>query len=223
MPTVNDLPEGERPRSRIQHCGPGALSNVELLAILLGTPYQLTDAQRLLDSFEGLPGIAVATLHELTDHDGIGPASACRIKAALELGRRLFLSAPADRPQVRSPADAANLLMAEMGLLDQEELRVILLDTRNRVIAIPTVYRGSLNTAMVRVGEVFKHAIRENAAAILVAHNHPSKDPSPSPEDVQVTRLMVEAGTLSGCEVLDHIIVCQQRFVSLKERGLGFK
>lgn len=222
LPSVNDLPNSERPRARLEHYGPGALATAELLAVLLGTPQQLHDAERLLTSMEGLPGIAQATWTELCDQPGIGPMTVARIKAAFELGRRLLTAAPADHPLVRSPADAANMLMPEMGLLDQEELRVILLDTRNRVIAIKTIYRGSLNSAAVRVGEVFKDAIRMNAASILLAHNHPSSDPSPSPDDVQVTKLIVEAGKLLSCEVLDHIIVTRQRFVSLKERGLGF-
>ena len=181
LPTVNDLPAAERPRARLEHYGSGALATSELLAVLLGTPQQVHDAERLLANLEGLPGIAQANWTELCDQPGIGPTCTARIKAALELGRRLLVAAPSDKPMVRSPADAANMLMPEMGLLDQEELRVVLLDTRNRVIAIPTVYRGSLNSAAVRVGEVFKDAIRMNAAAILVCHNHPSQDPSPSP------------------------------------------
>jgi len=223
LPTVNDLPAAERPRARLEHYGSGALATAELLAVLLGTPQQVHDAERLLANLEGLPGIAQANWTELCDQPGIGPTCTARIKAALELGRRLLVAAPSDKPMVRSPADAANMLMPEMGLLDQEELRVVLLDTRNRVIAIPTVYRGSLNSAAVRVGEVFKDAIRMNAAAILVCHNHPSQDPSPSPDDVQVTRMIVEAGSLLNIDVLDHIIVTRQRFVSLRERGLGFK
>ena len=123
---------------------------------------------------------------------------------------------------MRSPADAANLLMGEMSLLDQEELRIIILDTRSRILAIETLYRGNLNSASVRVGEVFKGAIRRNAAAILLCHNHPSNDPSPSPDDVQTTRMIVEAGKLLSIDVLDHLVLSKQRFVSLKERGLGF-
>jgi len=145
-----------------------------------------------------------------------------QIKAALELGRRLLVSSPDDRPQVLSPGDAANLLMLEMGLLEQEHLRIVLLDTRNRVLSISTVYIGSLNTSMVRVGELFREAIRHNAAAVIVAHNHPSGDPTPSPEDVAVTKQIVQAGKLLDISVLDHIVVGRGRFVSLKERGLGF-
>ena len=223
LPTVGDLPAAERPRARLEAYGSGALATAELLAVLLGTPHQITDAEKLLADFQGLPGIAQATWTELCQQDGIGQASTARIKAALELGRRLLVTAPIEKPQVRSPADAANLLMAEMSLLPQEHLRTVLLDTRNRVLSIPTIYVGSLNSAQVRVGELFRDAIRNNAAGLIVVHNHPSGDPTPSPEDVQVTRLIVEAGSLLNIDVMDHVIIGRQRFVSLKERGLGFK
>ena len=220
---IKDLPAAEQPVNRLQHYGPYALSTAELLAILLGTPHALTDAEHLLSRFGELSSFATAPLAEITESPGIGQTLAARIKAALELGRRMLVAAPAERPVVRSPADAANLLMAEMGALEQEHLRTVLLDTRNRVIDIPTIYIGSLNTAAVRVGEVFKHAIRQNAASVIIVHNHPSSDPSPSPDDVQVTRMLVEAGQLLGIDVADHIIVAKHRYVSLRERGLGFK
>jgi DNA repair protein RadC len=129
---------------------------------------------------------------------------------------------PIGREQVKSPADVAALLMVEMGHLDQEELRTVLLDTKNRVQDIVMVYRGSLNASMIRVGEVFKAALRRNSAALIIAHNHPSSDPAPSPEDVLVTREIVSAGKLLDVEVLDHLVVGQGRWVSLRERGLGF-
>lgn len=124
--------------------------------------------------------------------------------------------------KITSPADAANLLMTEMAFLEQEHLRLILLDTRNHVIGTPTIYVGSLNTSVVRIGELFRAAVRANAAAMIVAHNHPSGDPSPSPEDVNVTREMVRAGKIMSLDVLDHVIIGRMRYVSLKERGLGF-
>ena len=226
-PTIHDLPEGERPRERLEHYGAGALSSAELLAIILrvgtGGENVVRVAERLLARFEGLPGLAQATVSELCQEKGIGQAKAVQIKAALELGRRLLVTAPHERPQMRSPADAANLLMAEMSLLPHEHLRTVLLDTRNRVLSIPTIYVGSLNTAQVRVGEMFREAIRANCAGMIVVHNHPSGDPTPSPEDVQVTRMIVEAGSLLNIDVLDHLIIGRPRFVSLKERGLGFK
>jgi DNA repair protein RadC len=127
-----------------------------------------------------------------------------------------------EREQIKSPADIATLLMVEMGFLDQEELRTVLLDTRNRVQGIVTVYKGSLNTSMIRVGEIYKEAIRRNSAALIVAHNHPSSDPNPSPEDVLVTRQIVEAGKLLEVECLDHLVIGQGRWVSRRERRLGF-
>lgn len=129
---------------------------------------------------------------------------------------------PMQTEQIRSPSDAAALLMIQMGHLDQEELRTVLLDTKQRVQDVVTVYRGSLNTSMVRVGEVYKAALRRNSAAVIVAHNHPSGDPSPSPEDVLVTRQIVEAGRLLDVDCLDHLVIGQGRWVSMRERGLGF-
>jgi len=225
-PMIRDMPADERPRERLVRVGERAMSNAELLAITLriGVPGEnvVRLAERLLAHFNGLPGIARASLSELQGVKGIGPAKAAEIKAALELGRRLLAAAPEERPQVTSPADAANLLMSEMMFLEQEHLRLILLDTRNRVISTPTVYQGSLNTSVVRVGELFRHALKENAAAFIVVHNHPSGDPAPSPEDVHVTRQLVQAGDMLDIAVLDHIVIGRQRYVSLKERGLGF-
>lgn len=226
-PMIRDLPSGERPRERLLHYGAGALSTSELLAIILrvGSSGEnvVRVAEKLLARHEGLPGLAQATVQELCAVRGMGEAKAIQIKAALELGRRLLVAAPHERPLVRAPADAANLLMAEMALLSQEHLRTVLLDTRNRVISIPTIYIGSLNAASVRVGEVFREAIRTNSAALILVHNHPSGDPSPSPEDVQVTRAVVEGGNLLNISVLDHLIIGQQRFVSMKEQKLGFR
>lgn len=226
-PLIRDMPQDERPRERLVSVGPQALSTTELLAITLrtgvGGENVLRLAERLLAHFSGLSGVARASVKELCGVRGIGPAKAVEIKAALEIGRRLLAMAPEERPRVTSPADAANLLMAEMMLLEQEHLRLILLDTRNHVLQIPTVYVGSLNTSVIRVGELFRAAIRENAAAFIVAHNHPSGDPSPSPEDIHVTRQIASAGKLLDIELLDHVIIGRQRYVSLKERGLGFE
>ena len=225
-PTIKELPEGERPRERLEHYGPAALSSAELLAIILrvGTKDEnvIRLAQRLLTTYGGLAGLAQAPFSELVEIKGLGPAKTTQLKAAFELGRRLLVSAPHERPMVKSPADAANLLMMEMGMLEQEHLRAVILDSKNHVLKVHTVYIGSLNTAVVRVGELFREAIRVNAAAMIVAHNHPSNDPTPSSEDVYVTRQIVEAGKLLNIDVLDHLVICQARWVSLKERGLGF-
>ena len=199
------------------------LDTDELLASILGqNGHSYADADQPGQDWRACPAWHRLTADELQPEPNVGEVTARAIKAAFELGRRLLVAAPAERPVVRSPADAANLLMGEMSLLDQEELRIIILDTRSRILAIETLYRGNLNSASVRVGEVFKGAIRRNAAAILLCHNHPSNDPSPSPDDVQVTRMIVEAGKLLAIDVMDHLVLARQRFVSLKERGLGF-
>jgi DNA repair protein RadC len=225
-PTIKELPSSERPRERLLHYGVSALSTAELIAIILRTGVQdenaVRMAQRLLATFDGLAGLAQSGAPELMAERGLGPAKTAQLKAALELGRRLLVAAPGERPQVRTPADAANLVMSEMHLLEQEHLRVMLLDTKNRVLDTPTIYVGSLNTSLIRVGELFREAIRANCASLIVLHNHPSGDPTPSPEDVAVTRQIVEAGKLMDIDVLDHLIIGRQRFVSLKERGLGF-
>lgn len=226
-PMIRDMAMSDRPRERLIQVGERALSTTELLAIIfrtgVGGENVVRLSERLLAHFDGLSGLARASIAELQQVKGIGPAKAVEVKAALELGRRLIANAPEERPKVSSPADAANLLMSEMSLLEQEHLRLLLLDTRNHVLAMPTIYIGSLNTSVVRIGELFRAAIKENAAAMIVAHNHPSGDPSPSSEDVRVTRQLVEAGQLLDIDVLDHVIIGRQRYVSLKERGLGFK
>ena len=226
-PMIRDLPTGERPRERLAHAGEGALSTTELLAIILvtgvGGESVLDLSRRILSHYGGLPGLARASYAELRAMKGLGEAKTAQVKAALELGRRMLLAAPEDRFVVRSPADVAQLLMAEMAHLEQEHFRVLYLDTRNRLIGSETVYVGSLNASHIRVGEVFRGAVKRNCAAIIVVHNHPSGDPTPSPEDVEVTRQLVAAGKLLDIEVLDHLIIGQQRFVSLRERGLGFE
>ena len=225
-PLIRDLPTGERPRERLIRAGEGALSTSELLAIILrtgtGGESALDMASRLLSSYGGLAGLARASFAELLAERGMGEAKTSQLKSALELGRRMLLSSPEDRFLVRSPSDVAQLLMAEMAHLQQEHFQVLYLDTRNRLLGSETVYVGSLNASQVRVAEVFRDAVKRNCAAIIVAHNHPSGDPTPSPEDVQVTRQLVAAGNLLDIEVLDHLVIGQQRFVSLRERGLGF-
>ena len=226
IPTIKELPTSERPRERLLEYGVGALSTAELLAIILRTGTRdenvILLSHRILARFGNLAGMVQASTAEMISEHGLGPAKVAQLKAALELGRRMLVESPEERSQIRSPADAANLVMTEMGLLEQEQLRVILLDTKNRVLATPTIYVGSLNTSLIRVGELFREAIRTNCASLIVLHNHPSGDPTPSPEDVAVTRQIVEAGKLLDVDVLDHLIIGRQRFVSLKERGLGF-
>jgi len=223
---ITDLHETERPRERLASLGPQALTNAELIAILLRMGVAGENAvqvgQRLLQQFGGLGGLHRAPIEELINQHGIGEAKAAQIKAAIELGRRLTLEAPEERPTINSPADAAALVQYEMSALEQEHLRALLLDTRNHVLDISEIYRGSVNMSQVRVGEVFKAAIRRNATAIIVVHNHPSGDPTPSPDDVAVTRAFVQAGKLVDVDVLDHLIIGLGRYTSMKERGLGF-
>jgi len=223
---IKDLARLDRPRERLARYGPAVLSNAELIAILLRTGIAGLNAvqlaRHLLIEMGGLVGIHRADFEQLRQQRGVGPAKAAQLKAAVELGRRLSVAQPEERPVIQSPDDAAVLLMYEMGALEQEYLRVILLDTRNRVVKMVDVYHGSLNASLIRVGEVFRDAVRINAASMIVAHNHPSGDPDPSPEDVQVTRAIVAAGKLLDIEVLDHLIIGKNRFVSLKAKRLGF-
>ncbi|MBV7333811.1 DNA repair protein RadC [Chloroflexi bacterium TSY] len=184
-PTIQELPQNLRPRERMSYAGPGALNTAELLAIILRVggcgENVIRMAERLLTQFDGIAGLAQASFDELCQTHGVGAAKAAQIKAAIELGRRLMATAPNERPQVRNPADIANMLMLEMSLLEQEHLRTVLLDTKHCITRIVTVYTGSLNRAVVRVGEVFREAVRSNAASIVIVHNHPSGDPTPSP------------------------------------------
>jgi DNA repair protein RadC len=224
--TIHDLDLSERPRERLAIYGPSVLSNAELIAIILRVGVEgenaIRMAERLLQTFEGIIGLHKADLHDLQAQHGMGPAKAAQLKAALEIGERLRKATFDDKPAIHSPGDAADILLHSMSALEQEELRVLLLDTRNRILGTETVYRGSLNSSQVRVGEMFKAAIRRNAASVIIAHNHPSGDPTPSPEDIAVTRAFVQAGKLLDIEVLDHLIIAMNRWISLKERGLGF-
>jgi DNA repair protein RadC len=225
-PTMKELPSDLRPRERLKRVGERNTSTAELLAIVLrtgvGGQNALSLANALLARFKGLAGLARASFTEIEAVKGMGIAKSAQVKAALELGRRRLIEAPDDKLVVRSPADLAQVLMAEMSHLDQEHFQAVFLDTRNQVLGSETIYQGSLNASYIRIAEVFRAAVRHNCAAIIVAHNHPSGDPTPSPEDVSVTRQLVEAGRLLDVEVLDHLVVGQQRFVSLRERGLGF-
>ena len=223
---VKEWPSSEQPREKLVQLGPEHLSNTELLAILLRVGVAGQDvvslSSELLVRFDGVVGLARAPLTSLAEVKGIGSAKAVAIKAALELGRRLLLSEANERPQIRSPQDVASMLQLKMGLLEQEHLQVVLLNTKNFVLGTRTVYVGSLNASLIRVAEVFRDAVKENCAAIIVAHNHPSGDPTPSPEDVRVTRELVAAGKLLDIDVLDHLVIGHNRYISLKQQKLGF-
>lgn len=223
---VKEMLAEDRPRERLLALGAGALSNHELLAILIGSGTSrlkvLQVAQELLHRFGGLAGLAQASEDDLCLVPGIGRVRAAELKACLELGKRLITAPGAERPSIRCPADAARLVL-DMSLLEQEHLRTLLLNTKNHVVGSHDVYKGSLNSSMVRIGELFKEPIRQHCAAIIIVHNHPSGDPSPSRDDIEVTRQAVQAGKLLDVEVVDHLIIGRaDRWLSMKERGLGF-
>ena len=227
QPTIRELPHSERPRERLKEFGSKPLSNTELIAILLRTGLQgenvLSMSSRLLSRFGGLAGLGKASFTELCAERGLSEAKACHILAALELGRRMVSLAPEERMVINSPQDVANLLIAEMATLDQEHLRVLLLNTRNEVLSIQEIYVGNVNSSVVRPAEVFRPAVRDNAPSIIAVHNHPSGDPTPSDQDVAITRDLIGAGKLLGIELLDHVVLGNGgRFVSLNERRLGF-
>lgn len=223
---IRDLPSSERPRERMRDYGPAALSNTELLAMVLRTGSAqesvLDLAAKTLRKFGSLASMYRASVAELTTIKGIGPAKALEILAAIELGRRTISLNPEERLTVRSPADVANYCVPDMRLLEQEQLRVLLLNTKNQVVGKSDLYQGSLNRSIVRVAEVFRDAIRQSAASVIVVHNHPSGDPTPSPEDIRVTSELASAGRLLDVEVLDHVVIGGERWISMKERGLGF-
>lgn len=220
---IRDFPEDERPRERLISDGPESLANHELLAILLRTGTKnesvLQLANRLLNHFEGLRLLKDATIEEITSIKGIGTAKAVQILAAIELGRRISRLQYDERYVIRSPEDGAKYVMEDMRFLSQEHFVCLYLNTKNQVIHRKTVFIGSLNASIVHPREVFKEAIKRSAASIICAHNHPSGDPTPSREDIEVTKRLVECGRMIGIELLDHLIIGDRKFVSLKEKG----
>lgn len=221
LPKLKTLPLRDQPTYRVT-ANVAACSLAELLAAVVGGPRQIEIAEGLLARFGGdVRRIYHAHVAEIASVHGVGQQTAVRIKAALSLGQKLH-EPDAERPQINSPADAAALLQYEMGLLEQEYLKVILLDTRNRVLEIVEIYHGSVNSSQVRIAEVFKPAIQRMAPAIIAAHNHPSGEVTPSPDDVAVTRAMVQAGKLLDVQLLDHLVIAKNAWCSLKEKGLGF-
>lgn len=222
---LKEWPARERPSERLAELGPSALSDSELLAILFGTSGSrnaVALAESLLADHGGWVGLMQRSASELARSPGMTARSAAIVVAMGEISRRLVVAERVERAQVRSPTDAARLIMAAIGHHDQEHLVTLLLDTKNRVIKLHTVYIGTLNSSNVRIGEVFKEAVRVNAASMIVGHNHPSSDVTPSPEDVLVTRQIVEAGKLMDIQVLDHVVCSVTGYTSMRERGLGF-
>lgn len=220
---IRDFPQDERPRERFVQNGPQSLSNHELVAILLRTGTKdesvLQLSNRLLTSFEGLRLLKAASLEEMTAIKGIGTAKAIQVLAAVEIGRRVANLEYEDRYVIRSPEDGANYVMNDMRFLSQEHFVCLYLNTKNQVIHKQTIFIGSLNASIVHPREVFKEAFRRSAASIICIHNHPSGDPSPSREDIEVTKRLAECGKIIGIDVLDHLIIGENKFVSLKEKG----
>ncbi len=223
---LKELPEDERPREKLRLRGPGALSTAELLAIILNTGTKgesvMALAQRIVAESGGLRGLMRRDLDSLMGVHGLGPAKAIKLQAAIEIGKRVAALAPEDRPQLRTPEDLALLFVADMTALDHEQLRVAVLDTKHRLERTVTVYQGSVNAAQVRIAEVFKEAVRANAPAIAIAHNHPSGDPTPSAADISLTAELNKAAKLLDIDLIDHLIVGDGRWISLRRLGLGF-
>lgn len=221
--TIRDLPQDERPRERLLRYGASNVSTVELLAIQLGTgtPERsaLGLAEQLVHRFNGLRGLALATPEELQSLRGVGAAKAVSLLSALEIGRRLSVVDAETKPSVKTPQDVANLLMSELRDLRTEHFKALHLDARHRVIRAVDISHGTLDSALVHPREVFRDAILSNAATVVVAHNHPSGDPSPSADDRAVTLRLVEAGKLIGIDVLDHVIIGHNQWASMKKLG----
>jgi DNA repair protein RadC len=219
--TVRELPSNERPRERLEHFGAGALSLAELLAIILRTGTRgdnaLELANKLLAKYGGLPGLVRADFRELCAEYGMGEAKSAQVKAALEIGRRLALVQVDTRYKISTPAEAANLVMLEMAYLDSEQMRLLVLDAKGQLVERVSLYQGTANSSVLRAAEVFRPAIIRNCPGLILCHNHPSGDPTPSPEDIKATRQLVEAGRLLDIELVDHLVIGHQRFISLKE------
>ena len=226
--TIKEMPEDARPRERLERSGPGSLSNQELLAITLSTgvvkdgqKYTAIDlAMQLLRHFESLKGVAQADFAQLTEVAGIGPAKACQIMAAFELGKRVAMFSGNLKPVVRQPTDVFEYFRDQMSLLPKEVFRVVALDTKNRIIKDQIVSEGTLNASIVHPRDVFRVAVVNSAASLILLHNHPSGDPMPSQEDIAITRRLVEVGKLMEIPILDHLIIGGGTFVSLKEMNL---
>lgn len=219
---IRDMPADERPRERLRLRGPESLTNAELVAILLRTGSRgenvLTLSQRVLAQVEGLRGLGQACFGELASQRAMGAAKAAQLMAAVELGKRVLHAQPAEQRSIRSPEDVFAMFFGEMALLEQEQLRVLLLNSRNEMTAVRDVYKGNVSAAIVRPAEVFRDAIREGCPSIIAVHNHPSGDPAPSAQDAALTRQLVEAGKMLGIELLDHIVIARGGFVSMKDR-----
>ena len=221
---IKELPSDERPREKLLDNGAQVMSNSELLAILLRSGNQdesaLRLAEHLLEQQGGLAGLGGATAEALEQVKGIGAAKASTILAAIELGRRVALLEPAQRLTIKTPDDVAALLLPRFRYESREHFLAVLLSTKNHILKTAVISIGSLNASIVHPRELFREAINCRAASVILAHNHPSGDPTPSPEDVALTRKLVEAGSLLDIPVLDHLILGDGKYISLKEKGI---
>ncbi|NLP46689.1 MAG: DNA repair protein RadC [Epulopiscium sp.] len=225
--TMKELPETERPYEKLKKYGPAFLSDAELLAIIFRVGSRgeraVEVAQRLLTLNEhnpGLPGLYDASLKDLQKVKGIGEVKSIQIQAVMELSKRFAKYQGKEQFKISSPSSIAAVYMEEMRYLKQEHFKVVLLDTKNKIIGDRDVTIGSINASIVHPREVFKEAIQKSAAHIIILHNHPSGDPTPSREDIQVTKRIFEVGNLIGIPVLDHIIIGNGKYISLKEKDL---
>lgn len=222
--TIKDMPEEERPRERLAKYGPEVLSNTELLAIILRTGTKCDSAVslagRLLKKDIGLKFLYESSFEELKDIKGVGMAKACQIKAALELGRRLRTFKDNCSVYIKTPGDAAEFIMEDLRHLKKEYMKLMLLNTKNMVISVKDVSIGSLSSSIVHPREIFVEAIKASSASIIIFHNHPSGDPTPSQEDINITRRIYEAGKVIGIELIDHIIIGDGNYISLKEKNV---
>ena len=220
---IRDVHIADRPRERLIRQGAESLSNQELIAILLrtGTKQEsvLVLANRILSSFDKIQDLKYATIEEMMQVKGVGQAKAVQLLAAAEIGKRLYRKHSEGRYTITSPEDAAAYLMTDMSSLNQEHFVVLFLNVKNEVLHKQTIFIGSLNSSIVHPREIFREAVKRSAASIIVAHNHPSGNPSPSPEDIEVTKRLIEAGSIMGIEMLDHVIIGDHQFLSLKEKG----
>lgn len=221
--SIQQLPAAERPRERLQRYGPEAISTVELIAIVLGSGTKnkpvLRLAQEIMVRFESLKGISEATIEELCEIKGLGVAKAIQIKSALSLGLRASRQAVTDKYRIENPAHAYHLIKEELENEKRELFVVILQDVKGYLISHHVVGIGTLSNSLVHPREVFYPAIRHKASSIILAHNHPSGDPTPSQQDIYVTKLLVDAGKIIGIPVNDHLIIGIQKFISLRQDG----
>ena len=223
---IRELPASERPRERLALRGPAGLTAAELIGLLWGSGANGRSAVDLateaLTRHDGLTGLARATDVELQSIPGIGAAKAAQLAAAFELGRRLLADWPTNNWTIRSPRDIADRLVLQMGRLEREELRVVVLNTKNVVLRVATIYQGNVASSLVRIGELYRDAVRLNAASLILVHNHPSGDPTPSPDDLHLTAEALAAGRLLDIQLLDHLIVGHDAYLSLRDRGISF-